>query len=381
MFYFLFLWFMKNGLDHNDIESESKQLDHWNDSFDDVERQNNHKKIQVKKENASKEQLNEAERLTNILKRWDNDENLAEFWDLVKNSIEYINYLKDWWKPKDISKELAFLNDSQRITHTKKEYKWLFEKVWKELNQIDIIKEIYNIDNQWWDTKKNICDFRDKYKKLFKNIKKLQKYEKWEFINFPNWLSFELCKWKIAWWNIVDYYIQTHVKKDTEYYIEYVDSLLNMRELFKSKWINIKYWHRETWLANRKFIEEYEKIRKERKESEWKAYEKSNILKVLEQTKQAVIFEKEKKIKKNKKDNEQGKKSINGPIRFIKENTDLHDFATGKGKDLFYEREMWLDLDKLSYNGKNLRQKSNIWKAKLKIQEFFVKLKKFFAKK
>lgn len=95
MFYFLFLWFMKNGLDHNDIESESKQLDHWNDSFDDVERQNSHKKIQVKKENASKEQLNEAERLTNILKRWDNDENLAEFWDLVKNSIEYINYLKD----------------------------------------------------------------------------------------------------------------------------------------------------------------------------------------------------------------------------------------------------------------------------------------------
>jgi len=380
MFYFLFLWFMKNGLDHNDIESESKQLDHWNDSFDDVERQNSHKKIQVKKENASKEQLNEAERLTNILKRWDNDENLAEFWDLVKNSIEYINYLKDWWKPKDISKELAFLNDSQRITHTKKEYKWLFEKVWKELNQIDIIPEIYNIDNQWWDTKK-IRGFRDKYKKLFKNIKKLQKYEKWEFINFPNWLSFELCKWKIAWWNIIDYYIQTHVKKDTEYYIEYVDSLLNMRELFKSKWINIKYWHRETWLANRKFIEAYEKIRKERKESEWKAYEKSNILKVLEQTKQAVIFEKEKKIKKNKKDNEQGKKSINGPIRFIKENTDLHDFATGKGKDLFYEREMWLDLDKLSYNGKNLRQKSNIWKAKLKIQEFFVKLKKFFAKK
>lgn len=218
--------------------------------------------------------------------------------------------------------------------------------------------------------KKNICGFRDKYKKLFKNIKKLQKYEKWEFINFPNWLSFELCKWKIAWWNIVDYYIQTHVKKDTEYYIEYVDSLLNMRELFKSKWINIKYWHRETWLANRKFIEAYEKIRKERKESEWKAYEKSNILKVLEQTEQAVICEKPKEINRDKLDK--------NPIRFLKKGSDLYNFAIGEWKEtrLFHETEMWLDLDKLSSNEQEWNMESDVWKKWL-----FSKLKRFFAKK
>lgn len=367
---------MRKSPDNNDnIENQHQEQESSIDNSELIETRNDQYKLEEEKEKQSETQLTNAERLKQKLMGWDTDETFSNF-------SKYINYIKDNWQPKDISKELEFLKDSQYIEQTKKEYKEMFEKTKKLLGETDIlskISEISNIKEKWWDVTNNIQDL--KRQKVFKNIVKLQKYERWEFVNFPNWISFELCKWKIPWWDATDYYIQTHVEKNTKYYIEYVDSLLNMRELFKSKWINIKYWHRETWLANREFIEAYEKIRKEKKESEWETYEKSNILKVLEQTKQAVIFEKEKKIKKDKKDNEQGKKSINGPIRFIKENTDLHDFATGKGKDLFYEREMWLDLDKLSYNGKNLRQKSNIWKAKLKIQEFFVKLKKFFAKK
>lgn len=321
MFYFLFLWFMKNGLDHNDIENESKQLNHWNDNFDDKERQDKYNQLEVEKQNASKDQLNKAEYLINFLQKWD--------LELDKDSLEYISYIKNGWKAKNISNELAFLKNSQYIAQTQKKYEWLFEKVTEEVNKIDIISELYNVINQWWNGKNNIHKFKRKNKKLFKNIKKLQKYERWEFIDFPNWLSFELCKWRIAWSDTTDYYIQTHIERNTKYYTEYVDSLLNMRELFKSKWINIKYWHRETWLANREFIEAYEKIRKIKK---WKEYEKPNRLKVLEQTEQAVIFEKAKN---------------SNPIRFIKEGTDLHNFATGEGENLFHETEMRLDLDRL----------------------------------
>ena len=117
-----------------------------------------------------------------------------------------------------------------------------------------------------------------------------------------------------------------------------------MRELFKNKWINIKYWHRETWLANRKFIEAYEKIRKEKKEREWETYEKSNILKVLEQTEHAIISEEAEEINRNELDK--------NPIRFLKKGSDLYNFAIGEWKEtrLFHETEMWLDLDKLSGN-------------------------------
>ena len=353
---------MRNRID-NDIESWSNQLNQWIDNFNGEERQNQYKEIQDENKNAREEQHNKAERLKLILKKWDNDEILAEFLDLDKDSIEYINHIKNDWKPKDISNELAFLNDSQRIAQTQKEYNWLFKKVKNEL--IDFIFEIDNITNNWWDIKNYISKLKDKYKKLFKNIKKLQKYEKWEFINFPNWITFELCQHSESnipnninlWEN--DYFIKTHIEKGSEHYIEYVNSLLIARKLFKSKWINIKYCRRETWLANRKFIEAYEKIRRSRKAKEWKDYKKTNRLKVLEQTENAVIYE---EVKTN-----------SDPIRFIDENknSDLYNFATGDGKELFHETIMRLDLDKLSL----------IEKLKINVKENFLKLKWFFVKK
>jgi hypothetical protein len=141
----------------------------------------------------------------------------------------------------------------------------------------------------------------------------------------------------INWTNIKiwenEFYIKTHIEKNWEY-IKYVESLKKARELFEKKWIKIKYCKRCTRLANREFIEAYEKERQKRKEKEWANYEKSNRLKVLEQTESAVVSYKL-------------EKDWESAIRFIDKDSDLYKFGTGEGKELFWEAEMWLDLDLL----------------------------------
>lgn len=284
------------------------------------------------------------------------------------NTIKKINSLKKTKKISDIDDFLK--NENKILKETQEKYEELHKKImnirnwnnnWQEYNFLKLVLKVFNQLERMDDNRifghmykklmhkkitksiikiKNVAkDERKKnLKQVSKYLKKLNKYENWEYINFPNWISFELWKWPemISWTNIKiwenEFYIKTHIEKNWEY-IKYVESLKKARELFEKKWIKIKYCKRCTRLANREFIKAYEEKRKGRKKEGWN-YEKSNRLKVLEQTESAAVSYKLEKDWKS-------------AIRFIDKDSDLYKFGTGEGKELFWEAEMWLDLDLL----------------------------------
>lgn len=289
------------------------------------------------------------------------DDNLAK-------EIESLN------KAKKISEVDSFLgNENGIIEETQKEYESLHKKMrkikeWKDNSQgyifLNLLKKLFKelkiLKNSnrlfghmyknlmYKKITKNIIEAKDavkeKRKWIAKNLKKLKEYERWEYINFPNWITFELWKWpeNIPWTEINiwenEFYIKTHIEKNKKEkktkYIEYVDSLKKARALFEKKWIKIQYCKRQTWLVNREFIEAYELQRKKRKEIEWSKYEKSNRLKVLEQTEKAIVSYRKKKEGKS-------------PIKFIDEKQDRNLFEFAQNNDNFCEAEMWLDLNLL----------------------------------
>lgn len=309
------------------------------------------------------------------------DKNMVSKWLQIKTinfiGVNLLDELESITSPKDIfndiseyKNDLKFLEgEKDIINETQNEYNKLYNKLieikeWKDDLQdyifINLIKKVFknlkrlknsNKISRYLLYKKITKDIvelkyalRVKRKDVTKYLKRLNEYEKWEYIDFPNWITFELWKWpeKIYWTNINiwenEFYIKTDIGKNWRNkktkYIEYVDSLKKARKLFEKKWIKLKYCQRCTWLANREFIEAYEKERQKRKAKEWIAYEKTNRLKVLEQTEDAVISYRHSTEWKS-------------PIRFIDkdENRDLFEFAQ-KNK-YFGEAEMWLDLDKL----------------------------------
>ena len=347
--------------------------------------------ITQEREEAKRKQREEAERLVqrnfdnanpineNIKpqqieeeSQWDNKKEIKHVEELVtKNNIEWI-YKYLWLDIESINtikqinslkkaKRIADINDfleneDEILEETQEKYEELHKKI-MDNDFIKLIIKLFNQlermnDNRMFGNiykrfmhkkiKKNIIKIKERkkdLKKISKYLKKLKEYENWEYINFPNWISFELWKWPetINWTNIKiwenEFYIKTHIEKNWEY-IKYVESLKKARELFEKKWIKIKYCKRCTRLANREFIEAYEKERQKRKEKEWANYEKSNRLKVLEQTESAVVSYKL-------------EKDWESAIRFIDKDSDLYKFGTGEGKELFWEAEMWLDLDLL----------------------------------
>ena len=310
---------------------------------------------------------------------WFNDKWILDQ-TLPLKTIDFLNYntkkeIEELKPIKDISENSIFQvnsNETWIIKETKKEYNRIHEKLtsikeWKDttfnkkllhsinklfkelklLKKNSFISKLYRkrksekLINDIIHVKNEIKeqDMKGKLKKVEKHIRRIKQYERWEYINFPNWINFELMRWPTEEWNVKiwenEYYIRSHVETDNGNnkvkYIEYVDTLKKAREFLKKNNINIRYCRRCTRLANRKFIEAYEEKRKIIK---WKNYTKTNRLKVLEQTENAVIFE---RIENDGKP----------PIRFIEEGSDLYDFATGEGKELFHESIMWLDLDKL----------------------------------
>ena len=284
------------------------------------------------------------------------------------NTIKKINSLKKTKKISDIDDFLK--NENKILKETQEKYEELHKKImnirnwnnnWQEYNFLKLVLKVFNQLERMDDNRifghmykklmhkkitKNIIKIKNvakderkkNLKQVSKYLKKVNKYENWEYINFPNWISFELWKWPemISWTNIKiwenEFYIKTHIEKNWEY-IKYVESLKKARELFEKKWIKIKYCKRCTRLTNRGFIKAYEEKRKGRKKEGWN-YEKSNRLKVLEQTESAVVSYKL-------------EKDWESAIRFIDKDSDLYKFGTGEGKELFWEAEMWLDLDLL----------------------------------
>ena len=282
-----------------------------------------------------------------------------------------INEMESLSEPKNLANIDNFLsNEDDILNETQMKYESLYEKIMKIKEWNDdwrgsifgdllnkLLEQVKKLNNSKWflykklirkEIIKSIIEIKYvikvKRKDFSKYLRQLDEYENWEYIDFPNWITFELWKWpeKIYWTNINiwenEFYIKTDIGKNWRNkktkYIEYVDSLKKARKLFEKKWIKLRYCQRCTWLANREFIEAYEKERQKRKAKEWIAYEKTNRLKVLEQTEDAVISYRHSTEWKS-------------PIRFIDkdENWDLFEFAQ-KNK-YFGEAEMWLDLDKL----------------------------------
>jgi len=383
---------MVENIDNNiDNIHKIKKSETPNKDFDEEKNIEQSQAIIQEREEAKRKQREEAERLVqrnfdnanpineNIKpqqieeeSQWDNKKEIKHVEELVtKNNIEWI-YKYLWLDMESINtikqinslkkaKRMANINDfleneDEILEETQEKYEELHKKI-TDNDFIKLVIKLFNQlermnDNRMFGNiykrfmhkkiKKNIIKIKERkkdLKKISKYLKKLKEYENWEYINFPNWISFELWKWPetINWTNIKiwenEFYIKTHIEKNWEY-IKYVESLKKARELFEKKWIKIKYCKRCTRLANREFIEAYEKERQKRKEKEWANYEKSNRLKVLEQTESAVVSYKL-------------EKDWESAIRFIDKDSDLYKFGTGEGKELFWEAEMWLDLDLL----------------------------------
>jgi len=165
------------------------------------------------------------------------------------NTIKQINSLK---KAKRIANINDFLeNEDEILEETQEKYEELHKKI-TDNDFIKLIIKLFNQlermnDNRMFGNiykrfmhkkiKKNIIKIKERekdLKKISKYLKKLKEYENWEYINFPNWISFELWKWPetINWTNIKiwenEFYIKTHIEKNWEY-IKYVESLKKYR--------------------------------------------------------------------------------------------------------------------------------------------------------
>ena len=298
----------------------------------------NIKQSRVEQKNEAKkltqEYLNwdtdDAKHLTRLLKQWDTMKVYSEFFKIDEKFKLAIENLKEPQTQK-VYTSLQFLMPDHHdyVDETQKEYQKLFNKV-KNFNQDNILKVIEEKDIN------KIVDLRNQSKKLKSWLKKLKKYEKWEFINLPNWLSYELSKqdeedsipnWINLWEK--DYFIKPHV---SENYDLFINSLLEIKQLLKkNKWINIKYCKTTSWLMNIEFLRWYF----------WD--KKSNIIKMFEQMEPACVS-----FKKDEKNNAATQKNpYKNPLRFIKQPSKLYDYIKNGHEEQFCEAEMWLDLDRL----------------------------------
>ena len=268
---------------------------------------------------------------------------------LLNNKEAFEILLKKLWLDKsallnsstNILQKLEFLVDEDIKKETLNYYESCHSQIINKL--IDIIIESSNIDE-------------NQIEKIKELIGKIKKYGNWEFIDFPNWISFELCKKSelkgqdipdvvILWEN--EYFLKTHIEKGSSEkktrYWEYVDSLLEMKKILKDrKWIDVKYCRRSTWLVNRYFVEGFEEYRKLQAKEQWKKYNQSNVWKVIEDTQFAVIWEPQFL--------EWGEKHIipSGSLQKYIESDIYKDNCKKNSNAKFGETIVWLDLDKLS---------------------------------
>lgn len=296
------------------------------------------KQSRVEQENEAKkltqEYLNwdteDTKHLTRLLKQWDTMKVYSEFFKIDEKFKLAIENLKEPQTQK-LYTSLQFLMPEHRdyINETQKKYQDLFNKV-KKFNQDNLLRIIEENDTD------KIIDLKNQSKKLKSWLKKLKKYEKWEFINLPNWLSYEFCKkneedsipnWINLWEN--DYFIKPHV---SENYDLFIGSLLEIKQLLKkNKWINIKYCKATSWLMNIEFLRWYF----------WD--QKPNIIRIFEQMEPARIS-----FKIDEKNNAATQKNPHkNPLRFIKQPSKLYDYIKDGHEEQFCEAEMWLDLDRL----------------------------------
>ena len=185
---------MRDKLDNK--ENQNKQVDEATNNFDNEENLEEYKKIQDKITQQKDEGKEEAKYLAWLLENDNISEILSKYLKLDEESIEFIENLN---KPKDISKNLQFLNNQNYINKTNEEYLELFKETQDEFKRANILKIIKKITKAV--NKKNLKqiisikkDFDNMNIKDFKKMaNKLKKYEKWEFIDLPNWLWYELC--------------------------------------------------------------------------------------------------------------------------------------------------------------------------------------------
>ena len=268
---------------------------------------------------------------------------------LLNNKDAFEILLKKLWLDKsallnsstNILQKLEFLVDEDIKKETLNYYESCHSQIINKL--IDIIIESSNIDE-------------NQIEKIKELIGKIKKYGNWEFIDFPNWISFELCKKSelkgqdipdvvILWEN--EYFLVTHIEKrnhekKTRYW-EYVDSLLEMKKILKDrKWIDVKYCCRFTWLVNRCFVEGFEEYRKLQKEKTWKKYKEGSIIKVIKKTAHAIVWKPQ--FKGWGERFVQSSKSLQKYIE-----SDVYKDNCKKNSNAeFGDTIVWLDLDKLS---------------------------------
>ncbi|HOQ79053.1 MAG TPA: hypothetical protein PLW94_02375 [Candidatus Absconditabacterales bacterium] len=240
----------------------------------------------------------------------------------------------------NILQKLEFLVDEDIKKETLKHYESCRSQIINKL--IDITIESPNADE-------------NQIKKMKKLIRKIKKYGNGEFIDFPNGISFELCrKSELKGQDISDavvlgeneYFLVTHIEKRNHEkktrYGEYVDSLLEMKKILKDrKGIDVKYCRRSTWLVNRCFVEGFEEYRKLQAKEQGKKYNQSNVWKVIEDTQFAVIGEPQFL--------EGGEKHIipSGSLQKYIESDIYKDNCKKNSNAKFGETIVWLDLDKL----------------------------------
>lgn len=315
-----------------EIHFKNFSMEKLNTNTENIEQSRVEQKNEAKK--LTQEYLNwdtdDAKHLTRLLKQGDTMKIYSEFFKINEKFKLAIENLQEPQTQK-LYTSLQFLMPGHRdyINETQKKYQDLFNKV-KKFNQDNLLRIIEENDTD------KIIDLKNQSKKLKSWLKKLKKYEKWEFINLPNWLSYEFCKkdeedsipnWINLWEN--DYFIKPHV---SENYDLFIGSLLEIKQLLKkNKWINIKYCKAMSWLMNIEFLRWYF----------WD--QKPNIIRIFEQMEPACVSF---KIDENNNAATQ-KNPHKNPIRFIKEDSKLYNYITNGHKEQFCEAEMWLDLDRL----------------------------------
>ena len=170
---------MRDKLDNK--ENQNKQVDEATNNFDNEENLEEYKKIQDKITQQKDEGKEEAKYLAWLLENDNISEILSKYLKLDEESIEFIENLN---KPKDISKNLQFLNNQNYINKTNEEYLELFKETQDEFKRANILKIIKKITKAV--NKKNLKqiisikkDFDNMNIKDFKKMaNKLKKYEK-----------------------------------------------------------------------------------------------------------------------------------------------------------------------------------------------------------
>ena len=158
----------KEFLNHN-IKKEIDELGPIKDISKNSIFQANNDETEIIKE--TKEEYNRIHKKLTTIKKWNDS-------IIDKKLLHSINKL---------FKELKILEKNNFIS-----------KLYKKFKHKEIINHIMLVKNE---IKKQ--DMKGQLKKVEKHIKRIKQYENWEYINFPNWINFELKKWlETKEWNI-----------------------------------------------------------------------------------------------------------------------------------------------------------------------------------